>query len=217
MRCELVRATYIWNIGENTFEELPIESWDGNWSPDGTLMAWGIASGEGSSSDIYLTDTNGNNPINLTDDASSVDLNPRWSPDGTQIGFASQAGGMTQLKVMNADGSSQATLVNCNFPSCSIDAGSPEGKEIAYWDGGEIWTVNTDGRYRIRVAPPEDSSVTQISWGFQGSSSVWQPISAVAVPGFSSLGRLMAVLFLCGATFLYLTVGRRSVSRSHSS
>ncbi len=50
----------------------------------------------------------------LTDSPGLMDdnMDPRWSPDGTQIIFWSSRDGNKELYVMNADGSNQTRLTN---------------------------------------------------------------------------------------------------------
>jgi len=65
---------------------------------------------------------------NLTRDAA-MDYSPAWSPDGTQIAFASSRGGkFPTVWVMNQDGSNARRVgtVDGEYP-----AWSPDGRRIA--------------------------------------------------------------------------------------
>jgi Tol biopolymer transport system component len=53
----------------------------------------------------------GSNPLRLTLDPAD-DRRPTWSPDGTQLAFASQREGNWEIYIMNADGSNQLNLTN---------------------------------------------------------------------------------------------------------
>lgn len=86
----------------------------------------------------------------LTTDPQS-DVEPRWSPDGSKILFASgrDADGIHELYVMNADGSDQQRLLA--WPD-SYEWGatwSPDGKYIAFTStrsfNYEIFVMNADG------------------------------------------------------------------------
>ena len=82
-----------------------------SWSPDGTKLAF--TSRQPSLYDIYSINSDGTGtPVNLTNnpvpgpgEAGPHDEGPAWSPDGTQIAFAREAGSAVQLVLMNADGS----------------------------------------------------------------------------------------------------------------
>jgi Tol biopolymer transport system component len=92
-----------------------------NWSPDGTRLAF-----DGCVSPTYPCPGSPNNEIfsmrvdgtdwrRLTNDPS-IDANPAWSPDGTQIVFRSdRAPDGTQLWKMNADGSGVVQLTFVPF------------------------------------------------------------------------------------------------------
>ena len=63
-------------------------------------------------------DADGSNPPERLTTNAVGDLTPTWSPDGEKITFhKSAAGGLTQLFVMNADGTSQTQLT---FPPMNV-------------------------------------------------------------------------------------------------
>jgi Tol biopolymer transport system component len=55
----------------------------------------------------------GADPTNITNDASD-DLAPQWSPDGSQIAFASDRDGDNDVYVINSDGSGLAVNITNN-------------------------------------------------------------------------------------------------------
>ena len=61
--------------------------------------------------EIYLTDTTGKQPTNLTDNPAA-DYYPTWAPDGTQIAFFSRRDGNHEIYVMQADGTNQRRLTH---------------------------------------------------------------------------------------------------------
>lgn len=60
-------------------------------------------------SDIFITDENGENKRQLTNN-DSCDINPVWSPDGKQIAYFSQETGSTDIFLLNVDSFEKANL-----------------------------------------------------------------------------------------------------------
>ena len=78
------------------------------FSPDGTRLAFGVHSSEGS--DVWIRDLPSGTTSKLTNDGSS--FRPEWHPDGKRVLFSSRRdGGRTQLWMQNADMSGNAELV----------------------------------------------------------------------------------------------------------
>ena len=91
-----------------------------HWSPDGKKIVYTSGLGGGmwdnilgnGSYEIYLMNVDGSNRVQLTDSPGVDNMDPRWSPDGTQIIFWSSRDGNKELYVMDADGSNQTRLTN---------------------------------------------------------------------------------------------------------
>jgi TolB protein len=94
-------------------------------------------------------DGNGENLQQLTFTAGRS-IEPRWSPDGTQIAFASNQDDPKGLKiyVMNADGSDQRVLTQHEGYALS-PSWSPDGQTLVFhtnWESRfQLYTVNVDG------------------------------------------------------------------------
>src|SRR5262249_59512406 len=99
-----------------------------NWpalSPDAKTLAYvGHDSGN---PDIYVLRVGGTNPTNLTKDEPTADVQPSFSPDGTQIAFRSERQG-AGIFIMGSTGESVRRLTDTGFNP----AWSPDGKEIVF-------------------------------------------------------------------------------------
>jgi Tol biopolymer transport system component len=76
-------------------------------------------------------DPDGSNQISLTDNTTQ-ELNPDWSPDGSQIVFDSYRDLNYEVYVMAADGSNQTNLTNDAGANNWEPAWSPDGARIAF-------------------------------------------------------------------------------------
>jgi serine/threonine protein kinase len=113
------------------------------WTPDGKIV---YNSRGGGNSDIWITDADGRNQKQLTDDASA-ERALAVSPDGRHIVFDSLRSGTLQIWRIDIDGSNakQLTLSGTGFtPDFSADA-----KWVLYTTfvagGFRIWKVPIDG------------------------------------------------------------------------
>ena len=110
-------------------------------SPDGKQLAFDLLG------DIYLMPIEGGEAKAI---ASGVawQMQPRWSPDGKRIAFASDGGGGDNLWVMDADGANARAVTKETFRLVNGPAWSPNGEYLAGHKhftsrrsigAGEIW------------------------------------------------------------------------------
>jgi TolB protein len=133
------------------------------WSPDGTRIAYSYR-GVQQRADIYVGNSDGTGHMALTGNLTPPffpfdlipDIEPAWSPDGTQIMFVRFVAGANGLWVMGADGSG-LTQVNADGAD---PAWSPAGSQVAYDTAGNVWTANADGSNPVSLAAGTDPS-----WG----------------------------------------------------
>jgi Tol biopolymer transport system component len=104
---------------------------------------------------------------------------PRWSPDGGRIAFMQSGNGLFlsqtcewdisscfgEIRVINADGSNEATLAR----NALLMGWSPDGKKIAFVDGlrTALHVVNADGTNLTKIT--QFGGVSSVDWSPDGS------------------------------------------------
>jgi TolB protein len=134
-------------------------------------------------------DADGGNPRQLTFEGSNVD--PTWSPDGTEILYASLRGGSTELYRIRADGSdARAVTDGLNVGGRSdwspterlvtFYAGEPGGRHIytLHLDSGELRQLTEGGDNRGPCFSPDGQWIA-----FAGYREGDNEIYAVRVDG----------------------------------
>ena len=115
-----------------------------SWSPNGQKIAFDSG---GTQANIFVINPDGSGLEQLTYDPS---IRPDWSPDGRKIAFVRNfGGGITQIYVMNADGSDLVPLTDLEWGNANGPDWSPDGRRIVFMsnhDGSmEIYVMNADG------------------------------------------------------------------------
>jgi len=132
------------NPATGTMGRIParVTTSDGIWtdpapSPDGTRVAVigdnvDAVTGE-TQRDLLLIDNDGNLLSVVTDDVFE-EGSPRWSPDGRNLAFHSNATGRSQIWLANLQDGSLRTLTRATDAQLYDPVWSPDGSRIAYGD-----------------------------------------------------------------------------------
>ena len=93
-------------------------------------------------SEIYVMSADGSTQTRLTV-LNGNSKYPRWSPDGSRIGFESDVSGNEEIYIMNADGSELTNITNHLAQERNV-AWSPDGSKI-------IFASDRDGNFDLYV------------------------------------------------------------------
>ena len=116
-------------------------------SPDGSKIAF-IADGDSFEYEIYSQDLVTGEFLRLTT-WEDRDSSPAWSPDGERIAFRRRDADVSDIWVMNADGSDPVRLTE-NAGNNYDPRWSPDGSHIAF-------TTNRAGNFDIGIMSPDGS------------------------------------------------------------
>ena len=133
-----------------------------------------VSSNQDGDYDIYVMEEDGSLGANLTNTAHD-EFNPRWSPDGQKILFASYDPDARGIYVMRADGSDVRRLTTA-WPGLAdgVASWSRDGSQIAYmthWGGAGHWdivSILADGAGATRVTSGSSHDGTPV-WMLSGA------------------------------------------------
>jgi imidazolonepropionase-like amidohydrolase/Tol biopolymer transport system component len=143
-----------WDVANPPLEtrSIDINVTEGTWmsldvSPDGQTIAFDLLG------DIYTMPISGGEATNISS-GLPWEIQPRFSPDGTEIAFTSDREGGDNIWIMNVDGSNARSLTSEDFRLLNNAAWSPDGRYIAARKHfttsrsagtGEIWLYHVLG------------------------------------------------------------------------
>jgi Tol biopolymer transport system component len=115
------------------------ESWP-QYSPDARKIA--DVSDQTGNDEIWISDADGNNRIQLTDLKESSAARPRWSPDSKMLAFDVNGENGPELYTVHAAAGAKPVRIASEGGNASW---SRDGKRIYYEARGQIWKASPDG------------------------------------------------------------------------
>ncbi|NNE65408.1 MAG: amidohydrolase family protein [Pyrinomonadaceae bacterium] len=149
-----------WNVLNPPFElkSVAIDTDETTWSsldvtPSGDRFVFDMLG------DIYVASMSGGEAQSLTQDFA-WNIHPAVSPDGSKVAFISDRGGISNLWIMNMDGSGMKQVTKEKKNLIHSPKWSPDGQYIAVMKGimssrsipaGEIWMYHHTGGSGIQI------------------------------------------------------------------
>ena len=197
------------------------------FSPDQRKIA--LVSDRSGFDEIWVCNSDGSDPSQLTRFSMQKTGTPRWSPDGTQIAFDARASGHTDLYLVGLDGATPRRITNDGFDD-STPSWSADGRWIYYTSNRtgdlEIWKISVQGGQPLQVTThggkwPLESPDGKTLYYFNDKkdTELWQKLLPSGedrrVPYVPEIPDLMS----CQVTDdgVYFTVPDKSGSIAHSS
>lgn len=148
-----------------------------NWSPDGKYLAF--AAKRGPRDNIVIVDVARNREVKSIVVKLNGVTTPSWSPDGEKLVFTGYDGGVTDLFVINKDGTGLKRLTEDKYADLH-PVWSPDGKTIAFaTDRGPDTDFRTlkIGNFRIALYHLDTGAIEVLPHMDQGknASPQWAP------------------------------------------
>jgi TolB protein len=162
------------------------------FSPDGTKLAYSCGSCPGSTGrDVYVRRADGSGkPKQITSTSGLRERQLRWSPDGKKIAFTALFDSSpSRIYVMNADGSGMRPLAAEPSGSQDFPSWSPDGRQLIFNRGGDIYRVDADGTNPVKVND-DDLGYSEASWQ-PNSAPFVKPLSPL--PGSTTTDRTPSI------------------------
>lgn len=133
--------------GENQKPLTDTDAYNGqaSFNPTGDLVAFTVR--QGNLSDIYTIALADGQQTRLTTDAAQ-EAQPAWSPDGARIAYVSNKSGISQVWVMNADGTNAGDSSPRQLTNIPSGAEQPKWSPDGNWLAFVAYTGSGEGNDR---------------------------------------------------------------------
>ncbi|MBK8328137.1 MAG: PD40 domain-containing protein [Bacteroidetes bacterium] len=151
-----------WDVNQPDLplKEINFTTQEGTWmnldiSPDGKTIVFDLLG------DIYSMPISGGDAVALRT-GMSMEVQPRFSPDGSRILFTSDAGGGDNIWVMDKDGKNAKQITKENFRLLNNAVWTPDGQYILAkkhftstrsLGAGELWIYHISGGEGLQLTP----------------------------------------------------------------
>ena len=161
----------------SNYESLRFINSAGSWSPDGRYFA--IAAKRRDRDDLVILDVKKDEEVRRIPLPLNGLTTPAWSPDSKELVFTGYDGGISDLFVVNADGSGLHRLTNDKYADLQ-PSWAPDGKTIAFATdrGGKTdFDGLTFGNMRIALFHLDDGKIDLLGHMDQGKNidPAWAP------------------------------------------
>ena len=147
-------------------------------SPDGQKIALPVNKGL----DIVVMNSDGSNPINITNTPDLTESFPAWSPDSRRLAFSDGGG----LSMMDTDGANRLRLADGNIYH---QVWSPDGQRLAFISNQQgLYVIKADGTNLVRLT--HDTWPLYPTWSPDGQQLAYVNEGEIVVLGADGAGRL---------------------------
>jgi Tol biopolymer transport system component len=148
-----------------------------SWSPDGRFLT--TAAKRGPKDDLLVIDVRRNKVAHRIEIPLAGLTNPSFSPDGKQIVFSGLDGGLSDLYIINVDGTGLRRLTNDKYADLN-PVWSPDGRTLAFMTDrgpGTDFETLTIGQMRIALYDLQENKVVALDHMERGQnvSPQWSP------------------------------------------
>lgn len=138
-------------------------------SPDGTKLIYATGN---ANYDIREFSTDGKTMTALVE-SSLQNTSPHWSRMDGSLVYIRNYVQNSEIWTRSADGARNVLLVKSPKPSLAMPRFSPDGRQIAYADGGTLFTMLAAGGRPVPIYHQDSSIVYALDWSPDGASLVF--------------------------------------------